>query len=149
MFLVGGGVGIAPLLTVTQRWPDKHYEAYLGYRGIDYAYCVDDFKGSCSEVFITSNDGTVGRKGFVTEELQERLGDFKPDMVLACGPLPMLRSLKAVIGDVPAQVSMEQRMGCGFGACAVCVCGVKEHGSLEYKKVCIEGPVFDLKEVEL
>lgn len=149
VFLVGGGVGIAPLLTVTKRWPDKEYEAYLGYRGIDYAYCIDDFKCECRKVFITSNDGTVGKKGFVTEKLKERLKAFKPDIVLTCGPIPMLKAIKSVIGDIPAQASMEQRMGCGFGACAVCVCGIKDKNGLDYKKACIEGPVFDFAELEL
>lgn len=149
VFLVGGGVGIAPLFSVTQRWPDKSYEAYLGYRGADYTYLIDDFNKECEEVFITSNDGTVGEKGFVTDILKERLNEVVPDMILACGPTPMLKALESVIGELPAQVSMEERMGCGFGACAVCVCGIKVKGELEYKKVCVEGPVFDLAEVEL
>ena len=61
----------------------------------------------------------------------------------------MLKALKAMTQDIPVQVSMEQRMGCVFGACSVCVCAVKENGGVDYKKVCIEGPVFDLKEVQL
>ena len=61
----------------------------------------------------------------------------------------MLKSLRTEIGDIPTQVSMEQRMCCGFGACTVCVCGVNTDDGLDYKKVCIEGPVFDLNEVVL
>ncbi len=149
VMLVGGGVGIAPLYTVIQRWPDKNYDVYLGYRGIDCAYCMDDFKEACSDVCVTSNDGTIGEKGFVTEALSKRLKNKKPDVILTCGTLPMLKSLKAVVGDVPVQASLEQRMGCGFGACAACVCGIKNKDGFEYKKVCTEGPVFDLAEVQL
>lgn len=151
VFLVGGGVGIAPLLSVTKKWTDRDYEAFLGYRGKDFVYCLDEFEQVCDSVSVTSDDGTIGEKGFVTDILKKRLSEVKPDIVLACGPPPMLRALKAVIEphEIPAQVSMEERMGCGFGACAVCVCGIKHGDDLEYKKVCVEGPVFDLYEVEL
>jgi dihydroorotate dehydrogenase electron transfer subunit len=151
VFLVGGGVGIAPLLSVTQKWPDKNYEAFLGYRGKDYEYCLDDFKSACESVHVTSDDGTLGEKGLVTEVLERRLKETTPDVILTCGPMPMLRELQDILGefDIPAQVSMEQRMGCGFGACSTCTCGIDSGGGLEYKKVCIEGPVFDLREVVL
>lgn len=149
VFLVGGGVGIAPLFSVIQKWPNKTYYAFLGYRGKDYSYCSEDFQSVCEKTFITSDDGTIGDKGFVTLSLRDCLADIKPDVVLACGPLPMLKSLKIEIGDIPTQVSMEQRMCCGFGACAVCACGVDNGSGLDYKKVCIEGPVFNLNEVVL
>lgn len=151
VFLVGGGVGIAPLLSVTQKWPDRNYTAFLGYRGMQYEYCLEDFKKVCSQVLVTSDDGTLGEKGLITDVLKKRLDEVIPDVVLACGPLPMLRSLKAVLnnGSIPAQVSMEQRMCCGFGACATCVCGVETENGFDYKKVCIEGPVFDFYEVAL
>ncbi len=150
VFLVGGGVGIAPLLTVIQKWPDRHYEAFLGYRGIDYAYCQNDF-AACKAVNIASDDGTIGEKGLVTALVERRLKELVPDAVLSCGPPPMLKALKSLLEPlgVSAQVSMEQRMGCGFGACATCVCGVYGKDGLDYKKVCVEGPVFDLYEVAL
>lgn len=150
VFLVGGGVGIAPLLTVIQKWPDRHYEAFLGYRGKDYAYCENDF-GACDSVNIASDDGTIGMHGLVTVPIEQRLKELVPDVVLSCGPPPMLRALKALLEPlhVAAQVSMEQRMCCGFGACATCVCGVHTDDGLDYKKVCVEGPVFDLYEVAL
>ncbi len=150
VFLVGGGVGIAPLLTVIQKWPDRHYEAFLGYRGKDYAYCENDF-GACDVVNIASDDGTIGLHGLVTVPIEQRLKELVPDVVLSCGPPPMLRALKGLLEPlgVAAQVSMEQRMCCGFGACATCVCGVHTDDGLDYKKVCVEGPVFDLYEVAL
>ncbi len=150
VFLVGGGVGIAPLLTVIKKWPDRHYEAFLGYRGEEFAYCHNDF-GACEAINIASDDGTIGIKGLVTAPIEQRLKELVPDVVLSCGPPPMLRALKALLEPlgVEAQVSMEQRMGCGFGACATCVCGVRGEDGLDYKKVCVEGPVFDLYEVAL
>jgi dihydroorotate dehydrogenase electron transfer subunit len=151
VYLVGGGVGIAPLLPVTRKWPGKSYEAFLGYRGRDYEYCLEDFKSVCAGVHVTSDDGTLGDKGLVTEALGRRLKEVVPDIILACGPVPMLRALKdiTVTLGIPAQASMEQRMCCGFGACATCVCGIHTPDGLDYRKVCVEGPVFDLEEVVL
>jgi len=151
VFLVGGGVGIAPLLSVARKWPDKRYHAYLGYRGVDFVYCLDEFESVCDGAYVTSDDGTIGDEGFITDTLKQRLDEWHPDMVMACGPLPMLRALKKVLAplNIPAQVSMEQRMCCGFGACAVCACGIRHEGELIYQKTCVEGPVFDLYEVEL
>ena len=102
-------------------------------------------------VYVASDDGTIGETGVVTELLEKRLADYQPDIVLACGPIPMLRALKKVVDayGLPCQVSMEQRMCCGFGACATCVCGVHTPHGLDYKRVCVEGPVFDIREVVL
>ena len=149
VFLIGGGMGIAPLLTVTQKWDDRKYEAFLGYKGKDYVYCLDEFKPVCDRIFITSDDGTIGEHGLVTEAVKKRLTEIRPDIVLACGPPMMLRAIKDILAPIgmPAQISMEQRMGCGFGACTTCVCGTDKGNGPEYKKVCIEGPVFDLYEV--
>jgi|APSaa5957512622_1039677.scaffolds.fasta_scaffold26941_2 dihydroorotate dehydrogenase electron transfer subunit len=149
VFLVGGGVGIAPLLPVTKKWPDRDYHAFLGYRSKDCTYCSKDFQAVSDKTYISSDDGTVGIKGFVTDSLSDCLLEVTPDVVLSCGPGPMLKSLKAAVGNIPTQVSLEQRMCCGFGACAVCVCAINNGAGLDYKKACIEGPVFDLNEVVL
>ena len=73
------------------------------------------------------------------------------DAVCACGPAPMFRALKNVVSkyDVPCYISMEERMGCGIGGCKVCVCKVAEDGVEDYKKVCQDGPVFDIRKVVL
>jgi len=151
VFLVGGGVGIAPLLPVIKRWPDRNYHAFLGYRSADFVYCLEEFQEVCDGACVASDDGTIGMEGFVTDALKQKLDEYHPDIILACGPEPMLRALKDVLAplNLPCQVSMEQRMGCGFGACAVCVCGIQHGDGLENKKVCVEGPVFDLYEVVL
>lgn len=150
VWLVGGGVGIAPLLAVPAKWPDRRYESFLGYRGRDFAYCTDDF-AACGAVHIASDDGTIGTQGQVTDLLGARLAQKLPDVILACGPGPMLRALKALVSPhrLACQVSVEERMCCGFGACAACACGVETGRGLDYKKACIEGPVFDLYEVVL
>ncbi len=150
VFLVGGGVGVAPLPTVLKWWHDRQYEVFLGYRSLPFAYCQSDFS-SCDLVHVASDDGTIGQAGVVTTLLEKRLQTDKPDIVLACGPTPMLRVLKEVLNkfEVRCQVSMEQRMCCGFGACATCVCGINTPDGLDYRKVCVEGPVFDMQEVAL
>ena len=150
VFLVGGGVGIAPLPTVIKRWPDKSYEAFLGYKSRTVAYGIDDFS-ACEALHIASEDGSIGEKGYVTSLLKKRIAERQPDVVLACGPVPMLCALKKLMEplDIKCQASLEQRMCCGFGACAACVCAVKTQNGADYKKVCVEGPVFDLDEVML
>ena len=149
--LVGGGAGIAPLLSVVKHWPQKKYRAYLGYRSRTYAYCIDEFKAACESVRISSDDGTIGAPGVITDIVAADIDAAPPDIVLACGPTPMLRSLKEKLSPrgIRAQVSLEQRMACGFGACATCACGIDKGGVLDYKKVCIDGPVFDMSEVVL
>ena len=149
IFLVGGGIGIAPLRTIFEKWNDRDYTAFLGFRGKAYTYQLDVFNKACENVYISSDDGTVGRKGFITDALKEILKNNKPDVVYTCGPKPMLIALKGVLegSGIPAFVSMEERMGCGIGGCSCCVCGVKQNGELAYKKVCIEGPVFPFSEV--
>ena len=151
VYLVGGGVGIAPLLSVIRHWPAKQYHAFLGYRGEDYAYCLGDFESLCAHVFVSSDDGTVGEHGFVTELVKREISSAPPDVVLACGPTPMLKALRDRLlpQKIRAQFSLEQRMACGFGACAACVCGIDKGDGLMYQKVCTDGPIFDMAEVVL
>ena len=150
VYLVGGGIGVAPLLAVPGKWK-KEYRAFFGFRNAGCVFSADEMNDACGDMIITTDDGSAGRPGFVTRALDERLRAEKPDAILACGPMPMLRELKMLSGKygVPAQVSMEQRMGCGFGACAVCACAVNGEEGPDYKKVCADGPVFDINEVIL
>lgn len=150
VYLVAGGMGIAPLLSVPGKWT-REYRAFLGYRNSGLVYCAEEMKKACGETAVATEDGSAGFAGYVTELLKESLEREKPDLILACGPVPMLHALKelTVKYSIPAKVSMEERMGCGFGACAVCVCEVKCENGFGYKKVCTEGPVFDINEVVL
>jgi dihydroorotate dehydrogenase electron transfer subunit len=112
---------------------------------------VDDFKKLSKNSYVCTDDGTLGARGFVTQLLDENLEKEGYDLVLACGPLPMLKSLKKVIDKHGAKclVSLEERMGCGIGICKVCVCKTIKDGEENHERVCMEGPVFDINEVVL
>lgn len=148
VWLVGGGIGCAPLLSLAED-RGRVYTAFLGFRSYAYAYETEAFEGFCKKVLVSSDDGTMGHRGFVTDLVRKRLEVEKPNVILACGPTPMLRALKEVWqeagGDIEVQVSLEQRMGCGTGGCYTCTCAVA--GSM--KRVCKDGPVFDISEVSL
>ena len=98
---------------------------------------------------ITTDDGSYGEKGFAIDYLKR---DEKPDVIMACGPLPMLRAVKkyAMEENIPCQVSLEERMGCGIGACLGCAVKTSEstQEAPQYKHVCKDGPVFNCTEVE-
>jgi len=142
IWVIGGGMGVAPLRSLPARYPDREYTAFLGFRSRDFMYNVEEFE-KFAETIVMTDDGTHGKKGFCTEALAERLKEDRPDVILACGPLVFFKTLVKVAGDVPVQVSMEQHMGCGVGGCSTCVCRIGG----EYRRVCVEGPVFDIKEV--
>ena len=122
---------------------------------------TDEFAECCRSMSVISDDGSTGRKGFVTELVEEFLqnqtrasaacaacaGKPVPPAVLACGPKGMLKAVAAVCAahGVACQVSLEERMGCGVGACLVCACKTADG---HMKHVCKDGPVFDAKEVD-
>ena len=112
----------------------------------------NEFKDSSSTLEITTDDGSYGEHGFVTDLLKRDILSEKFDMIYTCGPIPMLRKVieAANENDIRCQVSLEQRMGCGFGACLVCAC--KTHagnGDWQYSHVCKDGPIFDSRTVIL
>lgn len=153
--LVGGGVGVPPLYYLGRE---------LGKRGVRVTYVIG-FAGagnvflekelaSLGRVFVTTLDGTYGDKGLVTDVLDsDAVGDW--DVLYACGPTPMLKALQNRFGhsDIEAYISVEQRMGCGVGACLACVCTPSQEQSemtgRNYFKICTDGPVFGLREVVL
>lgn len=144
--LVGGGIGIPPMLGCAQYTQGKS-TAILGGRSADKIILQDRFRDECAKVLIATDDGSLGHHGFVDTLVRQELeGDQNYDAVLACGPRPMLRNVARVAEEfgVPCQVSMEERMGCGVGACLVCACDMAD-GSR--KHVCKDGPVFDSREV--
>lgn len=151
--LVGGGVGVFPLLSVLFEYhsSDKHFRSYMGFRNGDYVNTFGMFDTRSDALFIATDDGSFGKKGTAVSEFFADYENAKPDVILACGPTPMLRALKAGIKErgisVPCYVSLEERMGCGIGACLVCVC--RKSGGNENARVCKDGPVFEINEVEL
>ena len=107
----------------------------------------EDFRANGCEVRIATDDGSMGHHGLVTDCLKDL--DF--DVLFACGPTPMLKAVCAVAKErgVECQISLEERMACGIGACLVCACALKaENGETRYGHVCKDGPVFNAEEVE-
>ena len=140
--LVGGGVGVPPLYRLTKDLVarGKEVTAVLGFNRADEIFYADEFAAAGAKMIIATADGSVGTKGFVTDAIRENGVVF--DYFYACGPLPMLRALcDATATD--GELSFEERMGCGFGACMGCSC--KTHNG--NKRICKEGPVLRKDEI--
>lgn len=180
-FLIGGGIGVPPMLqlakdinsgvvqtsgavdTNTQekgQTEEKQINGHgkkicdmniiMGYRD-ENTFLLDEFKEQ-ADSFVATEDGSAGTKGNVIDAIKEN--GLEADVIYACGPMPMLRALKAYAmeHDMECYVSMEERMACGIGACLACVCKTKDkdaHSNVNNKRICKEGPVFNAKEVEL
>ena len=140
--LVGGGVGVPPLYNLAKRLiaAGRPTTVVLGFNTADEVFYADEFRALGCDVHVATADGSAGTKGFVTTAIAERGLDF--DYFYACGPLPMLKAIMNA-DDHPAQLSFEERMGCGFGACMGCT--VKVKGG--YKRICKDGPVLVREEV--
>lgn len=147
--LIGGGIGIPPMLELAKSIQGE-VSVVLGYRDSDL-FLKEEFEPYAA-VYVSTEDGSVGTKGNVIDAI---LGQgLDADVIYACGPLPMLRGVKdyAAKKGIPAQISMEEKMACGIGACLACVCQSKErdaHSNVGNKRVCKDGPVFDAQEIEL
>ena len=145
--LVGGGIGVPPLLGYAEAFHENTV-AVLGFRSADRVILADQYQEACKEVYLCTDDGSLGRHGFVDAQVKGILEQDKTfTAVLACGPKPMLKNVAKVAAEygVPCQVSMEERMACGVGACLGCAIQMAD-GTM--KHVCKDGPVFDAKEVD-
>ena len=147
LLLVGGGIGVPPLLgQAAYTWGRS--VAVLGFRCAERAMLVEDFREKCTQVVLCSDDGSLGHHGFVDEQVRRILAkDQTVASVLACGPKPMLRAVAAAAAEygVRCQVSLEERMACGIGACLGCAVRMAD-GTM--KHVCKDGPVFEAEEVD-
>ncbi len=147
--LVGGGVGTFPLISVLREYGDrKEISAYIGYRNQGAVCGVEEFAKASRFVAVT-DDGSYGEKMNAVQAFEADLKKGnRPDVVLACGPLPMLRALKTLVQkeNLLCYVSLEERMGCGIGACLVCVCDLTNG---KKARVCKDGPVFNVNDVTL
>ncbi len=147
--LVGGGVGVFPLISVLREYgATKEIAAYIGYRNKGAVCGVEDFAKAQKFIAVT-DDGSYGAQMNAVQAFAADLAKGnRPDVVLACGPTPMLRALKALTEqeNVPCYVSLEERMGCGIGACLVCVCDMTNG---KRARVCKDGPVFNANDVTL
>lgn len=149
--LLGGGMGSAVLPAIPRTFGDREYYTYLGFANKDKVVLEQEMRELSKEVVVATDDGSYGKKGFVTNILAEDMAKLKPDVVFCCGPEVMYKALSKALApfDVPVIVSLEARMGCGIGACLVCNCKVKRNGQEGYARVCADGPVFRLDEVVL
>jgi dihydroorotate dehydrogenase electron transfer subunit len=147
--VVGGGIGTFPLLLLLRTMGEVRRTALLGFRNREAVVLEEEFASASDMLEIATDDGSYGKAGFATGLLERFLKHEKPDCVYACGPLPMLKAAVGlcVLHGIPVQVSMEQRMGCGVGACLVCACRKRDGDDFTYAHVCREGPVFDGREI--
>lgn len=148
--LLGGGIGIPPLLELAKELRDCEIDIVPGYRD-GQLFLKEDLE-KYGEVFIATEDGSAGTKGNVLDAVRKH--KLNADLIYACGPLPMLRAVKKYAAEkqIPAWISLEERMACGVGACLGCVCKtVREdaHSHVHNARICTEGPVFPAEDVEI
>lgn len=147
VFLVGGGVGAAPLLFLGRRLAGRNrVQVFLGARTRKQLVLVRDFRGLGVTVRVATDDGTLGHAGTVTELAELGITAASRPVVFSCGPRPMLADLVRRLGPIPVWGYVEERMGCGTGICYCCALPRKDGG---YVRFCEEGPVVRLNEVKL
>lgn len=150
--LVGGGMGMAPLLAAAEGIfrQGKEVVTFLGAKTKDYLLTTKRF-AILGSLYLTTDDGSAGEKALVTKPLQEYIENKPLDLILACGPTPMLQALAGLVNSrgIPTQLSLEQRMGCGTGVCLGCAFAVRAETpeGYTYKRVCHDGPVFWARDV--
>jgi dihydroorotate dehydrogenase electron transfer subunit len=147
--LVAGGYGMAALFLLAQRSPRKGIVFVGGRRRLDIL-CENDFRALNWEVRVTTEDGSLGEKGIVTQPLMTELRRSPARRkIFACGPTPMLKAVARIAGesDIPAELSLDEPMCCGMGVCLTCVVPIKTGAGWEYQRSCTEGPVFDARQI--
>lgn len=149
-FLMGGGIGVPPILELSKQLKNCEKQIVMGYRD-ENTFLKNQFEENGS-VYISTEDGSVGTKGNVMDAIREN--GLSADIIYACGPTPMLRAIKnyAEENGIECYISLEERMACGIGACLACVCKSKEkdhHTNVNNKRICKDGPVFLSTEVEI
>ena len=158
--VMGGGIGVPPLLQTAKELSGKidgtdsnvtaaSVTAVMGYRNQE-TFLSEDFE-KYSDLVVATEDGSVGTKGNVIDAMKEQ--NVECDVILACGPMPMLRAIKAYADEkkIKAYISLEERMACGVGACLGCICKTKEvdhHSYVHNTRICTDGPVFDADDIE-
>ncbi|MBR5877491.1 MAG: dihydroorotate dehydrogenase electron transfer subunit [Alistipes sp.] len=140
--LVGGGVGVPPLYRLAKDLvaQGKKVSVVLGFNTESELFYSEEFKALGVDLYVSTADGSVGVKGFVTDAIREAEIDF--DYFYSCGPLPMLKALCGCT-EVSGELSFEERMGCGFGACMGCSCKTLAGN----KRICKDGPVMKREEI--
>ena len=150
VFLMGGGIGVPPILELAKQMNCGKKQIIMGYRNSE-TFLKNEFE-KYGEVYVSTEDGSVGTQGNVMDAIREN--GLEAEMIYACGPTPMLRAIKdyAEKNNIVCYLSLEERMACGIGACLACVCQTKEkdhHSNVNNKRICKDGPVFLSTEVEI
>lgn len=145
VFLIGGGIGVPPMLETAKQLADKTIatDIVMGYRNSDL-FLKEDFE-KYGTVYVATEDGSVGTKGNVMNAIAEN--ELEADVIFACGPMPMLKAIKDYANEhnIPAYISLEERMACGVGACLGCVVKTREvdhHSHVNNARICTDGPVY-------
>ena len=140
--LVGGGVGVPPLYRLARNLiaQGKSVTVVLGFNTASEVFYQSEFEALGAKVIVATADGSAGCKGFVTDAIAQN--NIEAEYFYSCGPLPMLRALTTAL-DIPGEISLEERMGCGFGICMGCSIQTASGP----KRVCKEGPVFKKEEI--
>ena len=149
IFIVAGGIGVAPMLFLASFLQAKGVETsgctvFLGGRSKDDLLCKDDFLRFGMKIHMTTDDGSKGEKCLVTHPLEIAAKKNRPDIIYACGPLDMLTCVIHIAEklNIPCQVSIETMMACGMGACLGCAVAGRDV-SARYMHACVDGPVFE------
>ena len=150
VFLMGGGIGVPPILELAKQMKCDKKQIVVGYRDAQ-TFLKEEFEQN-GELYISTENGSVGTTGNVMDSIREN--GLEADMIYACGPTPMLRAIKQYAEEhkIVCYISLEERMACGIGACLGCVCKTKEkdaHSNVCNKRICKDGPVFLATEVEI
>jgi dihydroorotate dehydrogenase electron transfer subunit len=151
--MVAGGIGIAPLVFLAKHLMRQGYSGsqiylFVGGRSCGDLLCLEIFEHLGIQLMVTTDDGSAGSQCLVTQPLRESLRQQKPEILFACGPMPMLREVMAISrkDGIPCQVSVETMMACGMGACLGCA--VEKRDSKEqYLHACMDGPVFEAGQI--
>ncbi|MDO4476069.1 MAG: dihydroorotate dehydrogenase electron transfer subunit [Lachnospiraceae bacterium] len=155
--LMGGGIGVPPMLQLAKSLQALEGEAtpaavtaVLGYRNAD-TFLGEAFE-KAAQLKVASEDGSVGTKGNVLDCMREQ--QIEAEVIFACGPMPMLRAIKAYAAErqIECWLSLEEKMACGIGACLSCVCRTSEkdaHSQVDNARICTEGPVFEAGSIEI
>lgn len=155
--LIAGGIGVAPLShlaqclhqTISKR--DNAMTLYLGAHTANALVGLADLQKYCDKIILCTDDGTEGERTLVTNAFLRDIKKYPTEdsMIYACGPKPMIGSLATILNNqYHCQVSLEEKMACGVGACMGCVVAIRnEFGEKTYKRVCVDGPVFSIQDI--
>lgn len=148
--IIGGGIGVFPLYRLAKDL-NNNANVFLGFRDKSRVVMEEEFEAVSKLCIVGTDDGSYGYKGYVASAMEHYIENSPCDVIFSCGPMPMLKAVKEIAEKrgIECQLSLEQRMGCGIGACLVCACETIFEGTNKYMRVCKNGPVFDSKVVKL